>query len=516
MTKRLKGALLTVIISLISVSLYAQDSRILTLSDYTYEYIQRLQHRGKMLDLDPTVLPYSYGQVKQSINKIDEERLSANEKIWLNFIKERVNLNNLADNEIGGEFSASPVLSDTERLDPINPLNQNLYVYPAATVTGYMEKQNFVGQFSFRHDYYYDQDPDGIDAAKRLFIRAEDSYAGYQKGDIRIMLGRYNHHWGKYGEASSIISTNARSFDHLNISFGGKYFSFQSIIGELNDISENDVFVGETYFEDGSKNRFLSLHRLNFHPLPNLRFSFFEAILYSGNNAGLSLKYSNPLLAHVFVSDNLPWDDTNNLLFGGMVWTQFKNITLNGQLLIDDFEHTTNEGEPVTFTFLSSLSYAPKSSALNLNLEFEAVAYQTYNTDQAEGRYLYLNRGIGTPTNDYIKVKVYPEFFLDQHVKGLMAAPYVTYYSKGEQVINQDFNRRNSDGSIIDLILTGQEENTVRGGLHVLYQPNSKFWFELDTGYNHVANYNNVAGITQQRLVTILKAGFRLGLYGNN
>ncbi|MCP9290169.1 MULTISPECIES: capsule assembly Wzi family protein [Gracilimonas] len=516
MLNRLKGALLTTCISLLVVGVYAQDGRVLTLSDYTYEYIQRLQHRGKMLDLDPTVLPYSYGQVKQSISRINEDRLSENEKAWLELIKERVELNEADDNEIGGEFSASPVISDTERLDAVDPLNQDLYIYPAATVTGYMEKGDFAGQLSFRHDYYYDQDPDGFDAAKRLFIRAEDSYIGYQKSGVKIMLGRYNHHWGKYGEASSIMSTNARSFDNLTFSLSGKYFSFQSILGELNDISGDSVFVERTTFDEDANNRFISMHRLNFHPSPKFRISFFEAILYSGHNTGLSLKYSNPLLTHVFVSDNIPWDETNNLMFGGMIWTQFSNFTLNGQLLIDDFQHTEDKGEPFTFTFLSSLNYALKNTSADLNLEFEAVAYQTYNTDLAEGRYLYMNRGIGTPTNDYIKIKVYPEFFLDRYRRGLMVAPYLTYYSKGEQVINQDYKKENPDGSVIDIILTGQVENTVRAGLHVLYQPSSMFWFELDTGYNHIANYNNVSGITRSRLVTIFKAGVRFGLYGSN
>ncbi len=515
MLNNLKGALLTIILSLLAVSAYAQDSRILTLSDYTYEYIQRLQHRGKMLDLDPTVLPYSYGQVKQSIGRINEDELSENEKVWLNLIKERVELNKADDNEIGTELSVSPVISDTERLVVSDPLNQDPYVYPAATLTGYMEKGDFVGQLSFRHDYYYDQDPDGIDAARRLFIRAEDSYVGYQSNNLRVMLGRFQNHWGKFGEASSIVSTNAHSFDQLNISFGGKYVSFQSIFGELNSISENDVFVGDPYRE-GAKRRFITMHRINIHPFPNLRLTFFESILYSGTNSGLSLKYSNPLLISSFVSDNYPKNDQNNLMLGGMLWTQFKNLTLNGQLLLDDLEHTDNVGEPITFTLLSSLSYAIPKAAVNLNIEFEAVAYQTYNTDQAEGRYLYLNRGIGTPTNDYLKIKMYPEFYLDQHLRGLMVAPYLTYYSKGEQEINQDFNKRYPDGSVIDVILTGQEENTVRGGLHVLYQPSSMFWFELDTGYNHIANYNNVSGITRSRLVTIFKAGVRFGLYGSN
>ena len=516
MFNKLTTALLLFLFPLLMLEAYGQESRILTLSDYSYEYIQRLQHRGKMLGLDPTVLPYTYGQVKQSIESIDEDELNGSEKVWLELIKERVYLNDSDDNEMGAEFSASPVLSDTKRLDPIRPLNQNLYVYPAASITGYMEKQNFVGQFSFRHDYYYDQDPDGIDAAKRLFIRSEDSYIGYHSPSIKIMLGRYHHHWGKYGEASSIISTNARSFDNLSISFKGKYFSFQSIIGELNDISGDSIFVERTSFDEDSRNRFITIHRFNVHPSPNFRLSFFEAILYSGNNAGLSLKYSNPLLMHVFVSDNFPWDETNNLLLGGMLWTQFKNITLNSQLLIDDFQHTEDKGEPFTFSFLSSLNYAFSNVSADLNLEFEAVGYQTYNTDVADGRYLYLNRGIGTPTNDYIKAKVYPKLFMDQYVEGLMVAPYLTYYSKGEQEINQDFVRQYPDGRTIDGILTGQEENTLRGGIHVLYQPNSMFWFELDTGYNYVSNYRNVKGLSDSRMVTIFKAGFRWGLYGNN
>jgi hypothetical protein len=424
-------------------------------------------------------------------------------------------LNKINENEVGAELQISTLLSDTERLDVINPLNKDLYAYPIGSIAGYIERKNFIGQFLIRHDYYYDQDPDGIDAARRLFIRAEDSYLGYQSNNLRVMLGRFQNHWGNFGEASSVISTNARSFDQINISFGGKYFSFQSIFGELNGITKDDIFMGET-FQEGSKNRFITIHRINIHPIPNLRLSFFESILYSGENSGISLKYSNPLLLYSFVSDNYPKNDENNLLIGGALWAQIKQFTFNGQLLLDDLQHTYDFGEPTSFTFISSLNYALSRAAMDFTVEFEAVAYQTYNTDQAEGRYLYLNRGIGTPTNDYIKIKLYPELFLDQYMRGLMVAPYITYYSKGEQEINQEFIRRNPDGSVIDAILTGQEETTIRGGLHILYQPTSQFWFELDTGYNNIDNYRNISGSQNSRFVTIFKAGFRVGLYGEN
>lgn len=514
MIKKTAGIIFVIII-FFTFALQAQSSRVLTLPDYTYEYIQRLQHRGHMLDLSPTVLPYSYGQVKTSLSRIDTEKLSKTETTWVDLIKERIYLNESNESEIGTEVEGAINLSDTERLDPIKPLNQQLYAYPAVKIGGYYERGDLIGQLSFQHDYYYDQDPDGIDAARRLYVRAEDSYLGYQSNDLRIMLGRFHNQWGKYGETSSIISTNAHSFDQINISFGGKYISFQSILGELNGITADDEFLGGT-FTDGSKNRFITIHRINIHPSPKFRLSFFESIVYSGTNTGISLKYSNPLLLHSFVSDNYPKNDQNNLLLGGMLWTQFKNFTLNGQFLLDDIEVLQITGEPTTFSIISSLNYALKKAPVDLNLEFEAVAYQTYNTDQAEGRYLYLNKGIATPTNDYLKVKIYPELFLDQQVRGLMVAPYITYYAKGEQEINQEFTKRNPDGSVIDNILTGQEESTIRGGLHILYQPTSQLWFELDTGYNHIDNYRNISGSKKSRLVTLFKAGFRIGFYGNN
>jgi hypothetical protein len=500
----------------------AQNSRILSLNDYTYEYIKRLQHRGLMLELDPTTLPYSYGQVKGALRKLDPQKLNKHEQSWVERIKERVHLNDDNEpNEMGAELTIATRLSDTQRQDALRPLNQKLYAYPYPTLTGYIEEGNFVGQFHFRHDFYYDQDPDGIDAALRLYIRAEESYVGYQSDNVRVMLGRFHNQWGVYDEASSVVSTNARSFDQLNLSLGGKYFSFQSILGELNGLSADESF-SEFTFREGSLNRFIAMHRLNWRPSKHLRLTFFESVVYSGNNSGISLKYSNPLLLYSFVVENAPKNDENNLLIGGMIWGQFKNITLNSQLMIDDFEHTRNVGEPTTFTFLSSLNYAMKRSAVDLRAEFEAVAYQSYNTDlaigfeQPEGRYLYLNRGIATPTNDYVKLKLYPNFYLDQYVTGLKVSPYLTYFLKGEQVINQPFARRNPDGSVIDIILTGEVEKTIRGGLHILYQPKANIWFELDTGYNHFSNYNHVAGASNSRWVTLAKAGFRIALYGNN
>ncbi|MDR9418141.1 capsule assembly Wzi family protein [Gracilimonas sp.] len=500
----------------ISGHVLGQQNRLLSMSDYTYDYIKRLQNRGMMLDLNPTALPYSYGEIKSALDKINENKLSENEVVWFEMIRARVDQNDPSEkNELGLELTVASRVSDTKRQDVLRPLNQKLYAYPYPTLSGYMEQGDFVGQFSIRHDYYYDQDPDGLDAVRRLHIRSEESYAGYQNNNFRITLGRFQNQWGKYGEPSAVMSTNARSFDQINISMKGKHFSLRSILGELDGITADGNFTGDPYRE-GSKNRFIATHRFDWRPSKYFGISFFESVIYSGNNSGISLKYANPFLIFGFVTDNYPKNDEHNLLIGGMVWGFYQNLSYNMQFMLDDFEHTEDFGEPITFTYLTSLTYALNNPSIDLNLEFEAVAYQTYNTHQAEGRYLYLGRSMATPTNDYIKLRLTPDFYLDQYLRGLKVSPYLAYYVQGEQVINQEFNRRYPDGSVIDVILTGNEEKTIRGGLHVLYQPRSYLWFELDTGYNNFQNRSHVQGQSDSRFVTIFKAGVRFGLYGGN
>jgi len=496
----------------------AQEKRILSLDDYTYEYIKRLQNRGEMLSLNPTSLPYTYGEVSEALKTIAQENLNSSEKVWVEFIKERIELNEASENEknpMGIELVFGTRLSDTERLDVLRPLNQEIYAYPYASLSGYMERSNFVGQLSVRHDYYYDQDPDGIDAARRLFTRGEESYIGYDNDLVKIRLGRFYNHWGRYDEASSVLSTNARSFDQLNISIGGKYVSFQSIIGELDAISENDTFTGNAYTE-GSKKRYVAMHRFNWRPSEKFGTSFFGSVIYSGVNSGLSLKYANPLLFYGFVTDNYPKNDENNLLMGGMIWGNHRSFSFSSQLMLDDVHVFTDVEEPITFTFLSSFTYALDNPSIDINLEFESSAYHTYNAPQAEGRYLYLGRSIATPTNDYIKVKLSPDFYLDDYLRGLKATPYLSLYLQGEKNINEPHRIRKPNGELYDVILTGTEEKTFRGGINILYQPNSNFWFELDTGYNSLENYNHITGNSNSRWGTIFEAGFRVGLYEGN
>jgi hypothetical protein len=127
-----------------------------------------------------------------------------------------------------------------------------------------------------------------------------------------------------------------------------------------------------------------------------------------------------------------------------------------------------------------------------------------------------LGRSLATPTNDYIKAEFSPDFYLDNYLKGLKMNPYVSIYLQGEKNINEPHRITKPNGEVYDVILTGNYEKTIRGGLHVLYQLNANFWFELDSGYNSFESVNHINGNDNTRWVTIFKAGFRFGLYANN
>jgi hypothetical protein len=58
-------------------------------------------------------------------------------------------------------------------------------------------------------------------------------------------------------------------------------------------------------------------------------------------------------------------------------------------------------------------AYALSQRPFTLQLNAEMVSSQSYNTDQAQGRYLYLGRGIATQFNDYVFGEIRTQLFLD-------------------------------------------------------------------------------------------------------
>lgn len=508
--KRKTVATFLLLFSFISLS-KAQNNEILLLSDNTYEYINRLQKRGYLLSLNPSSLPYTYSEVLNTLIEVDVNTLSTSERVWIEMIEGRVNKYDQKEELSSIEIDNELTVSDSKRLNTLEPLRSDLFVYPKVRFRGILGNDFFIGSINATHSLYYDQDPDGIDVGDRLYFRPEDSYVGLNYSNFDIYLGRYDHHWAVYNQSSMMLSNNARSFDKIELGYTGKHFSLQSILGELDNLSSNGTFEGKA-IEEGSQRRYFSAHRIDWYPTKKWRLTYFESVIYSGYNSSISPKFLNPLLAFSLLSSNNPINDDVNLLFGISTWWQMKKATFNVQFVLDDM-HFLDRNEVTTFSASGTLNFSELISNTDIGLEIESVAYQTYNAPEAEGRYLYLRRGIATQNTDYILAKLYSKIYLDKYVKGLSVTPSIAYYLQGEQIINQPIVRTNDDGSLIDIILTGEVEKTLRSGLNIYYNPYPNFWFELNTGYNKVDNSMNISGNTKNRFSTIAKLGFRLYIY---
>lgn len=489
----------------------AQQNILVDADAPVYHYIKQLQHRGYLLDLNPTSLPYTQKEITESLSVINRGSLNATERQWVDALDAHfkpVESNDAQTLRGGFNIQAGSYLGNSRRQNMLRALGNDVFTYPAVDFGGYIEADPFIAKLGLQHNLYFIRDPDGLDAANRLYIRSEDVYLGYNGDWLQVYIGRFNNQWGPFGETSTILSTNSYSFDQINIRFGSDTFSFRSVIGELDNIGADSTFTGRD-FREGSKRRFFVGHRFDWRPTRHFGIALFESVIYSGGNSGFSLKYLNPLHAYTFVTDNNPKNDENNLLLGLMLWGQWQGFTVNTQLMIDDLQ-VESVNEKNNFAFTSSLYKAELFGNMDLGIEFEAVSHQAYVSEQPEGRYVYLKKGLATQFNDYILSSVYANIYGGS---GLTFTPRVQWLLQGEQTINQPQVKTRPDGSAIDLILTGNEEQTIRPSVSVRFQSSTSFWIEGNAGANFVSDVDHQAGVNRTRFAGFLRFGIDFSIF---
>ncbi len=454
--------------------------------DTAYEYIVRLQHRGFLLDLNPTSLPYTRGEILDALAQIDSTRLRQFEHHWIKLLRQKLGAKDRADDSaiIGYSFSAEADVINSERRDVLRPIGDQPHFYwNGSALNGYVEAGPAVVDFSILHSNYYDQDPDGIDTALRLLARSEHSYVGVNQRWVSAYIGRWDVHWGVHNEAATIISNNARSRDQIFLRLGGRRLSVTAILSELDSATDGRYFTGRA--EDDSVKfvsvrRFHAAHRWDFRPTRKFMISFLESAIYSGAASSLSLKYLNPVNPFTFVVDNVPKNDDNNGFLAGQLWAQYRNVTIQGQLMIDDIRLQSNTGpETITFALTGSAVYAYRN--IDLKMTLETVTSRAYNAPQTEGQYIFLNRGIATQFSDYVHSSVSAEVYMDHRVRGLRFRPKIDLLYQGERDMRQPFPIKSE---AIRNLLDGDVGRTIRGSLSVMYQPVHWWWIGVDGGYN--------------------------------
>ena len=501
---------------------WAQRHRLVPEGDWAYAYIERLQRRGHLLELNPTSVPYQQGDVADALAGLDRATLRRGEARWVRLLEEALGLDNPEDDEVrwGVSLGAGLDAANTDRLDVLRPTDTasptlqvgDVRLYPNAALRAYLESGRLIAHLGVQHSVYYNDDPDGLDVANRLMTRSEPAYVGYDGRFARLYVGRFGNHWGVPGEAATVVSGNPRPYDQVHLRLGGSRFSVQALLGELDSVTEDGRFtgrVGDDTVRVGNKRRFLAAHRFDWRPSRRFSLSVIEAVLYSGANAGGSLKYLNPLHALVFVEDNTPKNEENNGFVAGLLWAQARPFTLYGQLLIDDFDVLRQGNEPASFALVGSLRWAGIAPQMDVGLRLEAVAARTYNTGQPEGRYLYALRGLATQFNDYIYAALEADVYLDALLPGLTAMPQVAWLAQGERDFRRPFPSRDED---VGLILDGMVERTLRLGAKLRYQSDSRWWIAWDSGVNLISNADHNDGVSRTRFIGQLEVGARLSL----
>jgi len=113
----------------------------------------------------------------------------------------------------------------------------------------------------------------------------------------------------------------------------------------------------------------------------------------------------------------------------------------------------------------------------------DVVSGRSYNSEQAEGQYLYLLRGLATQFSDYIQVGGFAEFF-PSILKGGYLRTSIDFLTRG----NQEIIARPYPEDEVDFILSDPSLSVLRPSVQVFFRPNKWSQLDVDLGLNYGRN----------------------------
>ena len=495
----------------------AQDHRLLPTADPAYWWVERLQRRGHLLELNPTVAPYTEGEVRAALERV--RRLSPVERRWARALRQRLREVRTGRGRAAFtvEVAGGAVASTNDRLDVLRYIEgerpvvgtDDVGAFPYATLGAALEAGPLVGQLGARFDTYYEDDPDGLDVAnKSVFLRNEEGYVGAVSRVGEVRLGRIGRRWGGAAEDGLFVSPNPRPYDALAVRVGGGQAAVRSFLAELDAADAEGRFTGRTgdRSREPSLRRYLAAHRLDWRPSRRVVVSGIETMVISGDGASIPLAALLPTAVYSFLNDGPPKNNEHNGLLGGLLWFQLGRTTVSGQVLFDDFDLFFGV-EPASAAISGSVVQAGVADWADAGFALTAATARTYNTGLPEQGYVYALRGIGLPFSDFIHARAFADLYLDGLVPGLAVRPEAHALWQGEA----DFREPFPDNSV-PLILVGDAERVLRAGAEVRVQP-SPWWFaRADLGVNWTRNDGFRRGAEAVRFVGIVEAGARVRL----
>ena len=511
MSRRLALAL-----SLVAASGAAQPARTLPVGDPLYDVVERLQRRGRLLELHPTALPYTEAEVTAALAALDTSALDERETGWVGLLRRRlpVAVPGPAEVAVRADIGVLPRFSTSARLDPLRPADAprsfpvgDGAFYTRADAHVAIGAGRVVAQLGVLHSLYANDDPDGLDVVKRAMMRNDEAYVAYRGPLAAVALGRIATQWGRAGRDALLLSDNPYTFDALHLRLGTPRLAVRSVLGQLDSALPDGTFTdvlgerpGDLPSDRPRIDRFFAAHRFDWRPSRHVALTVMESAVYSGANADLSLGYLLPTSTFAFLVDNTPKNVENNGAVGAMLWAQWRAWTLHGEVFVDDADPVGGV-EPASAALAGSLVRADVVPGLDLEAGLTAVTARAYDSPQPEGTYVYALRGLGTEFSDYVHARLRADWFV---TPGLTVSPGVEALWQGGRSVEDRYPEPDEVGTI----LTGDVTRTLRLALAADVQTDARWWARADLGVN-------VSGDPfSEGVHGLLTVGARLGVAG--
>ena len=320
----------------------------------------------------------------------------------------------------------------------------------------------------------------------------EQAFMTVEPGRFAVKFGRDYLVWGPGLDAALLISAAARPADQLYCSWSGRLLKYSYVTAVL-DRGESSVGAKPV-----AVNRYLSGHRLEWHPRKYLRLAISETALFGGPGAGLDFALMNPFIFFTGEEHNGP--QTANV----MAAFDFAVMPLNllmiyGSLLVDDLqlEHATvDDQEPAEYGVLVGANWADPLGIAGVDLfaEYSLVTNRTYNGQGGDWeKYLHRNVPIGHFLgNDFDRWIVGARWRPNPYFRGKID---FDHRRRGEGRVARPFDTPWRDlppgTTYAEPFPTGVVERSDRFRVSMLWQP---YWWgsaQLDAAYRSVSQVEN-------------------------
>ena len=414
--------LLLIVTSVTSSGLFAAFNASIPTYHWSYDFIRELQARGYCLDLLQMHLPYSRGQVAQSL---------LNQKSQLTRETPNAHVQNLLKMLIR-EFTAEikQLKQDdfkTDQIDFGTNIRSNYDrtgerqlnyrgVYRASVGAGFDRYFQIVSTGILDQYVYHNPTYRGV-KWRGLAGYMEQAYINTNTKRFHFKFGRDFLKWGPGESGTLILSNLARPMDHFLASVKIQPFQFTFFAAQLDEAPAQRIHNSRVPVR-----RFLSGHRLDisfWHG--RIQAAVSELMLYGGPNETFNLVYLNPFLMYHGAHKNFasPWG--NILPSIDLLVHPMRNWQIYTSLLIDDIQVEKTgpidlEPNEIGWIFGTQIADPLHLDGLSVQTEYVRITNRTYKTALPFEAFIHRNIPLGHPLgNDFDQFQISAAYWLQSN-----------------------------------------------------------------------------------------------------